>query len=172
VSIRNNNIVNLINVFVVAFLTYFVILKRFLRIYFKTFICLRNLSRLCLFKILFFLSHIRTYIAYLLEMRHYQYNLLISLISLVHFVIYLNLIFLYNLAYKIKSLIVFFRVSSNFVVYLLMQSIFIRLFNFDSSNKFFNMLLNFSKFITLQFRLKQCRNFFCNRRFNIVFIEK
>ena len=149
--IRNNNIVNLINVFVVAFLIYFVISKRSLIMFFETFICLRNLFRLCLFKILFFLSHIRTYVTYLLEMRH----LLISLIIFVHFVVYLSLTLLYNFAYEIKSLIVFFKASSNFVVYLLMSSLFIKSFNIDSSNKFLNMLSNFFKFIAFQFRLKR-----------------
>ena len=147
VSICSNNIVNLINVFVVTFLIYFVILKWLLIIFFEVFICLRNLSCLCLFKILFFLLHIRTYITYLLEVRYCQYSLLISLIIFVHFVVYLNLILLYNLVYEIKSSIVFFKASSNFVVYLLMSSLFIRLFNIDLSNKFLNMLSNFSKFI-------------------------
>ncbi len=126
VLIRNNNIVNLINVFIVAFLIYFIISKRLLIMFFKVFICLRNLSCLCLSKILFFLWHIRTYIIYLLEMRHCRRNLLISLIIFVHFVIYLSFILLYNLTYKIKSSIVFFKISSNFVVYLLMLSLFIK----------------------------------------------
>ncbi len=64
-----------------------------------------------------------------------------------HFAIYLNLIFSCNLAYKIKFLIIFFRVSSNFVVYLLMSSLFIKSFNINSSNKFLNMSSNFFKFI-------------------------
>jgi len=147
VLICNNNIVNLINIFVVAFLIYFVILKRFLIIFFETFICLRNSSRLYLFKILFFLSHIRTYVTYLLEIQYYQRNFLISLIIFVHFVIYLSLILLCNLVYKIKSLIIFFRILSNFVVYLLMQSLFIKLFNIDLNNKSFNILSNFFRFI-------------------------
>jgi len=147
VLIRNNNIINLINVLVVAFLIYFVILKRFLIVFFKTFICLRNLSRLYFFDILFFLSYICTYVVYLLKIRHCQRNLLISLIIFVHFVIYLNLIFLYNFVYEIKFSIIFFKVLSNFVVYLLMLSLFIKLFNIDLSNKFLNILSNFSKFI-------------------------
>jgi len=130
VLIRNNNIMNLINVFVVAFLIHFVILKRFLIIFFEAFICLRNWFCLCLFKILFFLSHVRTYVAYLLEIQHYQLNLLISLIIFVHFVIYSNLTLLYNLAYEIKFLIIFFKALSNFIVYLLMSSLFIRLFKY------------------------------------------
>ncbi len=64
-----------------------------------------------------------------------------------HFVIYSSLTFLCNLAYKIKFLIVFFKVLSNFVVYLLMSSLFIKLFNIDSNNKSLNMLSNFFKFI-------------------------
>ncbi len=60
-----------------------------------------------------------------------------------HFVIYLSLILLYNLAYKIKSSIVFFKISSNFVVYLLILSLFIKLFNIDLSNKSLNILSNF-----------------------------
>jgi len=64
-----------------------------------------------------------------------------------HFVIYLNLIFLYNFAYEIKFSIVFFKVLSNFIVYLLMLSLFIKSFNIDLSNKFLNVLLNFSKLI-------------------------
>ncbi len=155
VSICSNNIVNLINVFVVTFLIYFVILKRLLIIFFEVFICLRNLSCLCLFKILFFLLHIRTYITYLLEVRYCQHSLLISLIIFVHFVVYLNLTLSYNLVYEIKSSIVFFKASSNFVVYLLMLSLFIRLFNIDLSNKFLDMLSNFSKFIAFQLCLKR-----------------
>jgi len=143
VLIRNNNIVNIINVFVIAFLIYFIISKRLLIIFFRVFICLRNLSCLCLFKILFLLSHVRTYIIYLLEMRYCWRNLLISLIIFVHFVIYLSLILLYNLAYKIKSSIVFFKILSNFVVYLLILSLFIKLFNIDLSNKSLNILSNF-----------------------------
>ncbi len=107
VLIRNNNIINLINIFVVVFLIYFVISKRFLIIFFETSICLRNLSRLCLFKILFFLLYIRMYVVYSLEMRHCQNSFLISLIIFVYFVIYSNLTFLYTLAYEIKFSIVF-----------------------------------------------------------------
>ena len=147
VSICSNNIVNLINVFVVTFLIYFVILKRLLIIFFEVFICLRNLFCLCLFKILFFLLHIRTYITYLLEVQYCRRSFLISLIIFVHFVVYLNLTLLYNLAYKIKSSIVFFKASNNFVVYLLMLFLFIRLFNINSNNRFLNMLSNFFKFI-------------------------
>ncbi len=72
-----------------------------------------------------------------------------------HFVIYLSLTLLYNFVYKIKSLIVFFKVLSNFVVYLLILSFFIKLFNINSNNKSLNMSLNFFKFIVFQFRLKQ-----------------
>jgi len=126
VSICNNNIVNSINIFIVAFLIYFVISKRFLIMFFEAFICLRNLSRLYLFKILFFLSHVRTYVTYLLEMRHCQCNLLIFLIIFVHFVVYSNLTFSCNLVYEIKSSIVFFRALSSFVVYLLMLPFLIR----------------------------------------------
>jgi len=71
VLIRNNNIVNLINILIVAFLTYFITLKKLLIIFFEIFICLRNLSRLCFLRILLFLSHIRIYVAYSLELRHY-----------------------------------------------------------------------------------------------------
>ncbi len=147
VLIRNNNIINLINVFVIAFLIYFVILKKFLIMFFEAFICLRNLFCLCFFKILFFLLYIRTYVIYLLKMRHYQRSLLVSLIIFVHFVIYLSLTFLCNFVYEIKFLIIFFKVLSNFVIYLLMLSIFIKSFNIDLSNKFLNILLNFFKFI-------------------------
>jgi hypothetical protein len=155
VLIRNKNLINLINVFIVAFLTYFVILKKSLIMFFKAFICLRNLFCLYLFKILFFLLYIRTYIVYSLKVRHYQRNLSIFLIIFVHFVIYLSLILLYNLVYEIKSLIVFFKASNNFVVYLLLSSFFIELFNINSNNKFLNMLSNFFKFITFQFRLNR-----------------
>jgi len=73
----------------------------------------------------------------------------------VHFVVYLDLTLLYSFVYKIKSSIVFFKVSNNFVVYLLMLFLSIKLFNIDLSNKSLNMLLNFSKFITFQFYLKR-----------------
>jgi len=123
VLIRNKNLINLINAFIVAFLTYFVILKKSLIMFFKAFICLRNLFCLYLFEILFFLLYIRTYIVYSLKVRHYQRNLSIFLIIFVHFVIYLSLILLYNLVYEMKSLIVFFKASNNFVVYLLIRLI-------------------------------------------------
>ncbi len=71
-----------------------------------------------------------------------------------HSIIYSNLTLLYNLAYKIKFSIVFFKVLSNFVVYLLMSSLFIRLFNIDLNNKSLNMLSNFFKFIAFQFYSK------------------
>jgi len=73
----------------------------------------------------------------------------------VHFSIYLDLTLLYNLIYKIKFLIVFFKVLSNFVVYLLMQSFFIKLFNINLSNKSLNILSNFFKSIAFQFYLKR-----------------
>ncbi len=73
-----------------------------------------------------------------------------------HFAIYLNLTFLYNLAHKIKSSIVFFKVSNNFVVYLLMLFLFIKSFNIYLSNRSLNMLSNFFKFIVFQFYLRQC----------------
>jgi len=114
VLIRNNNIVNLINIFAVAFLIYFVILKRFLIIFFEIFIYLRNFFRLCFFKILLLLSHAQIYVVYSLEMRHCQYNFLISLIIFMYFVIYLNLTFWYNLVYEIKSSIVFFESIKQF----------------------------------------------------------
>ncbi len=72
-----------------------------------------------------------------------------------HFSIYLDLTLLYNLIYKIKFLIVFFKVLSNFVVYLLMQSFFIKLFNINLSNKSLNILSNFFKSIAFQFYLKR-----------------
>ncbi len=156
VLICNNNIVNLINIFVVAFLTYFVISKRLLIMFFEAFICLRNLFCLCFFRILLFLLYVRTYVVYSLKMQHCRRNFLISLIIFVHFVVYSNLIFLYNLVYKVKFSIIFFKVSSNFVVYLLMQFLFIKSFNINSSNKFLNILLNFSKFIAFQFCLRRC----------------
>ncbi len=65
-----------------------------------------------------------------------------------HFVIYLSLTLLYNLTYKIKFLIIFFKALSNFVMYLLILFLFIKLFNIDLSNRFLSILLNFSKFIT------------------------
>jgi len=148
VSIYNNNIVNLINIFIIAFLIYFAILKRFLIVFFKVFICLRNLSRLYFFRILLFLLYIRTYVVYSLEIQYYWRSLLVSLIIFVHFAIYLSLTLSYNLVYEIEFLIVFFKASSNFVVYLLILSLFIRLFNINSNNKSLNMLSNFSKFIT------------------------
>jgi len=134
-------------VFIVTFLAYLVILKKFLIMFFEVFICLRNLSRLCFFKILHFLLHIRIYVAYSLEVRHCQRNFLISLIIFVHFVIYSSLIFSYNFAHKIKSSIVFFKALNNFVVYLLMLSFLIESFNINLSNKFLNMSSNFFKFI-------------------------
>jgi len=151
----NNNIVNSINTFVVTFLAYFIISKRFLMIFFEAFICLRNSSRLYLFRILLFLLHIQTYVVYSLEMQYYRRSFLVSLIIFVHFVVHFILIFLCNLVYKIKFSITFFRISSNFLVYLLILSLFIRLFNIDLSNKFLNILLNFSKFIAFQFRLRR-----------------
>jgi len=90
----------------------------------------------------------------------------------VHFIVYSSLILSYNLAYEIKSSIVFSKASSNFVVYLLMSSLFIRLFNINSNNKSLNMLSNFFKFIAFQFCLRQRRDFFCVQRFSIVLIEK
>ncbi len=134
-------------VFIVTFLAYLVILKKFLIMFFEVFICLRNLSRLCFFKILHFLLHIRIYVAYSLEVRHCQRNFLISLIIFVHFVIYSSLIFSYNFAHKIKSSIVFFKALNNFVVYLLMLSFLIESFNINLSNKFLNMSSNLFKFI-------------------------
>ncbi len=53
-----------------------------------------------------------------------------------------------------------------------MLSLFIKLFNIASSNKFLNMLSNFFKFIAFQFCLKRHQDFFCVRKFNIVFIKK
>ena len=80
-------------------------------------------------------------------MQYYRRSLLVSLIIFVHYIVYLDLTFLYNLAYKIKSSIVFSKVSSNFVIYLLMLCLLIKSSNIDSSNKFLNILLNFFKFI-------------------------
>ncbi len=95
------------------------------------------------------------YVAYSLKMQYCRRSFLISLIIFVHFAIYSSLTLLCNLAYKIKFLIVFFKVLSNFVVYLLILSLFIKLFNIDSNNKFLNMLLNFFTFITFQFCLRR-----------------
>ncbi len=89
-----------------------------------------------------------------------------------HFAIYLNLILLYNLVYKIKFLKVFFKALSNFVVYLLILSLFIKLFNINSNNKFLNILSNFFKFIAFQFRLRRRQNFSYVRKFSIVLIKR
>jgi len=83
------------------------------------------------------------YVAYLLKIQYCQRNLLISIIIFVHFVVYLNLIFMCNLVYETKSLVVFFRVLSNFVVYLLILSLFIRLFNIDLNSKSLNIIVEF-----------------------------
>ncbi len=65
-----------------------------------------------------------------------------------HSCVYLNLTLLYNLAYKIKSSIIFFKTLSNEIVYLLMFSYFIVTSNNNSNNNLFNILLNFFIFIT------------------------
>ncbi len=83
------------------------------------------------------------YVAYLLKIQYCQRNLLISIIIFVHFVVYLILIFMCNLVYETKSLVVFFRVLSNFVVYLLILSLFIRLFNIDLNSKSLNIIFEF-----------------------------
>jgi len=83
------------------------------------------------------------YVAYLLKIQYCQRNLLISIIIFVHFVVYLNLIFMCNIVYETKSLVVFFRVLSNFVVYLLILSLFIRLFNIDLNSKSLNIIVEF-----------------------------
>ncbi len=95
------------------------------------------------------------YIIYLLEIQYCRRNFLVSLIIFMYFVVYLNLIFSYNLTYKIKSLTVFFKALNNFVMYLLMSSLFIRLFNINLNNRFLNMSSNFFKFIAFQFYLRQ-----------------
>jgi len=83
------------------------------------------------------------YVAYLLKIQYCQRNLLISIIIFVYFVVYLILIFMCNLVYETKSLVVFFRVLSNFVVYLLILSLFIKLFNIDLNNKSLNIIVEF-----------------------------
>ncbi len=70
------------------------------------------------------------------------------LITLMHFCVYLDLTLLCNLAYEIKSSIIFFRIFSNAIVYLLMLSCSIVTSNNNSSNSLFNILSNFSIFIT------------------------
>jgi len=104
--------------------------------------------------------------------QYWRCNLLIFLITLIHFCVYLNLTFSCDLVYKIKSLIIFFRISNNAIIYLLMLSYSIVAFNNNLSNNLFNILLNFFKFITFQFCLKRRIDFVCVLRFNIVLINK
>jgi len=73
---------------------------------------------------------------------------LIFLIMLMYSCVYLNLTFLYNLAYKVKSSIIFFRILNSAIVYLLIFSCSIVAFNNNSNNSLFNILLNFFVFIT------------------------
>ncbi len=65
-----------------------------------------------------------------------------------HFCVYLDLTLSYNFAYKIKSSIIFFKISSSAIVYLLMLFRSIVASNNNSSNSLFNILLNFFVFIT------------------------
>lgn len=148
ILILSNNIIDSINIFVVTFLAYFVTSKRSLIIFFKACICLRNLFCLCFFKILFFLLYAQTYVSYLQEIQYCRHNCLIFLIIFVHFVVYFSLILVYNLVYKVNSLMIFFKTSSSLIVYLLMYRLFIKLFDSSLNSSFFNILSNFFRFIT------------------------
>ncbi len=79
---------------------------------------------------------------------------------------------MYNLAYEIKFLIIFFRIFNNAIVYSLMLSCFIVASNNNSNNNLFNILLNFSIFIIFQFYLKQRIDFVYVLKFNIILINK
>ncbi len=65
-----------------------------------------------------------------------------------YFCVYLDLIVLCNLVYKIEFLIIFFKILNNAIVYLLMLFYSIVMFSNNSSNSLFNILLNFFIFIT------------------------
>ncbi len=147
VLVRNDNMMNSMNVLAIAFLTHFVILKRLLMVFFDACIWLRNSSRLCLLRILLFLSHVRTYVSHSREVQHCRRNILIFLIIFVHFVVHLDLALSCGLAHEVKSSIAFSRTSSSLVVYSLMSPLSTRLFNNDLGNMFFNMLSNFFRFM-------------------------
>ncbi len=89
-----------------------------------------------------------------------------------HFCVHLNLTLLCNLAYEIKSSIIFFKILNSAIVYSLILSCFIVASNNNLNNNLFNILLNFFVFITFSFCLKQRINFVCILRFNIVLIDK
>ncbi len=89
-----------------------------------------------------------------------------------HFCVYSNLTFSYDLAHKIKSSIIFFKALISVVVYLLVSFYFIVLFNNDFNKSLLNILLNLFAFITFQFCLKRRISFFCALRFSIVLINK
>ncbi len=61
----------------------------------------------------------------------------IFLIMLIYSCVYLNLTFLCNFAYKVKSSIVFFKIFNNSIVYLLMLFCSIVASNNNLSNNFF-----------------------------------
>ncbi len=67
---------------------------------------------------------------------------------LMHSCVYLDLTLLCDLAYKIKSLIFFFKIFNSAIVYSLILSRSIVAFSNNSNNNLFNILLNFFVFIT------------------------
>ncbi len=139
-----------VNVFAIAFLTHFADLNNFLE----------NCSTFCIIfqyslhfyflMILLFLSHAWMYSVQSLMIQQLLFIHCMLLMIFVHFFVHSTLIISYDLAQKVKILMIFFNAFSNCLVYSFMHQHFISWFNNNFNICSFRILMNFSSFIVFQ----------------------
>ncbi len=148
-------IVTWINVFAIAFLAHFAVLNSLLKNCLTFCMIFQYSLRFYFLMILLFLLHAWMYsvqssmIQQLLLIHH------MLLMIFVHFFIHSALIFSYDLAQKVKILMIFFSAFSNCLVYSFIHWHFISWFNNDFDICSLKVLMNFFSFIVFQLQ----RNF-------------
>ena len=103
-------------IFFFAFLIYFVILKSFLKQFFKICIIARKSFFLCYIIILLFRSQIFMYVYYSLKMQHSCLKHYVFLIILMHFWNHSNFICSWNLIHDINCFVDFLKICKNVVI--------------------------------------------------------
>ncbi len=158
--------------FATAFLVYFTVLNSSFENC-STFCMISWYSlRFCFLMILLFLSHawiyfVQSLIIWQLFLIHHM-----LLMIFVHFFVHSTLIISYDLAQKVKILMIFFNAFSSCLVYSFMHERLISWFNSNFNICFLKILMNFSSFIVFQLQRDFRADSLQTLRFIIVFINK
>ncbi len=94
------------------------------------------------------------------------------LMIFIHFFVHSALIISYDLAQRMKILIIFFNAFNSYLVYSFMHQRFISWFNNDFNICSFKILMNFFSFIVFQLQRDFRADFLQTLKFIIVYINK